>query len=165
MKKLLALLIFYLSACLPAFALQHIQGYCEQGGQPVTTYGMDSTTKVQRSYPQCTVSVFVHNSGGTHATIYADETGSPLSPVFTADTTGHWSFYADSGRYDISLSGAGITPFTLWDISAQDTASANSFGASPLASSSMNDAAIAAALASHVQGAGTGKFNRRPAIQ
>ena len=121
MKKLGLIFVFIL-LCAPLFAMQHIQGYCEQGGQVVTTYGMDSTTKVQRSYPQCTISVAVH--GGGVATIASDNTGSPLANPFTADTTGHWDFYAKNGRYDITLSGAGISsPFTIWDLSAFDSQS------------------------------------------
>lgn len=91
---------------------QYLQGYCEQGGQTVTTDGRTSTTKVQRSYPSCTVTVYQAGTL-TLATIASDEAGTPKANPFTADSTGSWGFWATVGRYDVRFSGAGITtPFT-----------------------------------------------------
>lgn len=96
---------------------QRLQGYCEKGGEVVVTDGRSSTTKVQRSYPSCTITVYVSGTL-TLATIYSDYSSTPLANPFTADTAGYWSFVANSGRYDVKMSGAGFTtPITrsgLW---------------------------------------------------
>ena len=96
---------------------QRLQGYCEKGGEVVVTDGRSSTTRVQRSYPSCTITVY--ESGTlTLAAIYSDYISTPLANPFTADTSGYWSFVADSGRYDVKMSGAGfVSPVTrsgLW---------------------------------------------------
>lgn len=84
------------------------QGWVEQGGNTVTTDGRVSTTLVQRSYPEATVTVF--NAGtAVLATIFSTEGGAPLANPFVADGNGKWQFWADQGRYDIQFSGAGIT--------------------------------------------------------
>lgn len=96
---------------------QRLQGACELGGQVVVTDGRSSTTKVQRSYPSCTITVYVSGTL-TLATIYSDYSSTPLANPFTADTQGYWSFVAGDGRYDVKMSGAGFTtPITrsgLW---------------------------------------------------
>jgi len=181
-----------------------IQGDCTQGGQSVTTSGMNSTTKVQRSYPACKVTAYItgssgvasghYTSGGTitgnvgqtcnlaftgggglgatasvaltstdtiaagtvltilthgngftsapiaatltsgtatcsgtavvtstigpvKATLYSDDAGTGVSNPITSDATGHWQFWTDPGRYDVTLSGTGITAaFTRYAI-------------------------------------------------
>ena len=105
---------------LPLQAREKLQGWCQQGNQTVTTNGVASTTKVQRSYPSCTVTVY--NSGTlTLSTIYSDNVGTPKANPFTAASTGIWFFYASDGRYDVTFSGGGITsPFTLGDYSLLD---------------------------------------------
>lgn len=96
---------------------QALQGDCELGGQVVTTDGRPSTTKVQRSYPSCTITVYTAGTV-TLATIYSNSGGTPKANPFTADADGHWLFWGDPGQYDVRLSGGGIiTPFTrsyLW---------------------------------------------------
>lgn len=88
------------------------QGWVEQGGNTVTTDGRVSTTLVQRSYPEATVTVF--NAGTlVLATIFSTEGGGALANPFIANGDGKWQFWADQGRYDIQFSGAGIpTPYT-----------------------------------------------------
>jgi len=124
MRKLLRLLLpltlFLLSPVL-AKANQNIQGWCESGAQPVVTSGLTSTTQVQQSFPACTVTIFIH--GGGLATIFSDNSGTPLSNPFTATSNGRWLFYAANGRYDVQLSGAGFpSPVTYSDISIADPA-------------------------------------------
>lgn len=99
-------------------ALGHVQGDVERGGNTVTTDNRTSTTLVEVSYPSATIDVF--NAGtGTHSTIFSDSIGTPLSNPFTADTDGHWQFWAASGFYDVQFSGGGIpTPFTRFSFSA-----------------------------------------------
>lgn len=96
---------------------QRLQGYCEKGAEVVVTDGRSSVTKVQRSYPSCTITVYV-NGTTTLATIFSDYSSTPKSNPFTADTDGYWSFVADGGRYDVKMSGGGLaSPVTrsgLW---------------------------------------------------
>jgi hypothetical protein len=116
MKRLLLLLPLLLFFSRPASAqLANAQGWCEAGGLQVLTSGLASTTLVQASYPQCTVSVNVHGAG--LATIYSTGASIPLANPFQASTNGQWSFYAANGEYDIILSGGGMSsPVTLSDV-------------------------------------------------
>lgn len=97
----------------PLYGRQRAQGWCEVGNQVVVTSSVNSTTKVQRSFPQCTVTVY--NAGTlTLSTIYSDNSGTSQANPFTATTDGYWGFYANNGNYDVRLSGAGISsPFTM----------------------------------------------------
>lgn len=109
-KRLLFLAMLLLS--LPAYARQALSGYCEQGGNTVVVNGVVSTTKVQKSFPSCTVTVYLTGTV-TLATLYSDNAGTPLSNPFTAASDGSWTFLADDGVYDTRFSGGGITsPFT-----------------------------------------------------
>jgi hypothetical protein len=122
MRPRYLLLVLVALAC-PALAsaLPNYQGWCESGAQPVLTAGLNSTTQVQVSYPACTVSIYVHG-GGLANPIYSDNVGTILANPFTAQTNGHWQFYAANGRYDITLSGAGFPlPVTYSDIPLFDT--------------------------------------------
>ncbi len=105
--------------------MQSAQGFCQLGGQTVTTGGVASTTKVMQSFVATTVSVF--NAGtATLSTIYSDNIGTPLANPFTADaSTGYWRFYA-AGRVDIQFSGGGIaTPFSIFDVLLADPSALN----------------------------------------
>lgn len=112
LRRLLLVIPLILAAPLLAPSLAHAnenaQGWCEDGAQVVVTSGLNSTTQVQASYPQCTITVFVH--GGGLATIYSDNGGppTPLANPFVANTNGQWLFYAANGRYDVTMSGAGF---------------------------------------------------------
>lgn len=117
MKRILLLLpLLLLLSALPARAqLANARGWCEDGAQNVITSGLTSTTQVQASYPQCTVSVSTH--GGGAATIFSTGSSTPLSNPFTASSNGQWIFYAANGEYDITLSGAGFpSPVTYSDV-------------------------------------------------
>ena len=102
-------------------AKQKLMGYCEAGNQPVITNTIHSSTVVQKSYPSCTVTVYITGTL-TAATIYSDNLGTVLSNPFTANNDGSWGFYAGNGIYDVNLSnGGGIpTPFTLGGNLLQD---------------------------------------------
>ncbi len=115
MKKFLIAALMLMSSVAVAQNNPVGQGFCEIGGLKVATQGMQSSTKVQVSYPQCTVTVYQHGTV-TLATLYSDNAVSPtpLANPFTAATTGLWTFYTAPGWYDIVLSGAGFaSPFTL----------------------------------------------------
>ncbi len=118
MRRLFLILALMLMT-VPAFAYESAQGWCEKGGVKVSTGGLTSSTNVQASYPSCTVTVYVHGTS-TLATIYSDNAATP-TPIpggsFSATTTGHWTFYAANGSYDIVLSGGGFSaPFTISDV-------------------------------------------------
>lgn len=128
-------------------AAERAQAFCETGGQVTVTSGIPSSTQVQASFPQCTVTVFVTGSGGTLATIYADNNGTPLSNPFTANSSGAWFFYAPNGHYDVMLSGSGIPgQFTISDVLLYDPAGPS--GTVALCTGSSNDTAAFQALAS-----------------
>lgn len=109
MRKILGLLLLLvgLGGSASAQSYEKIQLYCEKGGETVTTDGRTSTTRVQRSYPSCTVTVY---NGGTLtlASIASDSIGTPKSNPFTADSDGYISFYATDGTYDVKMSGSGL---------------------------------------------------------
>jgi len=114
---------------LPLFAQANEawRGFCEVGNQSVVTSGISSATKVQRSYPQCTVTIFVH--GGGLATIYSDNNLTPLANPFQANLDGSFVWYAANGRYDQQISSANIAaPFTFLDILLCDPAALGACG-------------------------------------
>ncbi len=92
---------------------------CEQGGKPVITGGISSSTLVMQSYPSCTITVYI-NGGSTLATLYSNNSGTPLSNPFTANNLGFGQFYAADGRYDVQISGGGppslSSPYVFRDI-------------------------------------------------
>lgn len=106
-----------LPASLPA--MEKLQGWCQQGNAIVTTSGLLSSTKVQGSYPSCTVTVYLAGTI-TLATIYADNSLTPKANPFTAASDGTWFFYAANTRYDVAFSGAGMTSRTDGDYSLFD---------------------------------------------
>jgi hypothetical protein len=120
MRRFLILAIALLCA-IPLAAQTYVatNGFCETGGKTVLTQGMASTTKVQQSYPGCSVTVWVHGSYlATKATLYSTDSGTSLANPFTANSDGSWQYYAAAGRYDIQMSGGGISgSFTRYDVS------------------------------------------------
>jgi len=52
----------------------------------------------------------------TTATIYADNSGTPMGNPITTDKLGFFAFYAADGRYSVSIAGPGIKPYQLDDI-------------------------------------------------
>jgi hypothetical protein len=117
MKRLLTLVAFLLPvSCFGQGTLQRVQKFCEDGNQVVVTQGLNSTTKVQKSYPQCTVTVYLTGTT-TLAAIFSDNLSvpTPLANPFTANVDGSFGFYAATGGpcYDVVTSGAGFpSPFT-----------------------------------------------------
>lgn len=105
----------------PALALaqnQRMSGFCEKGGVSITVQGLTQSAPpaVQASYPSCTVTVYLTGTL-TLATLFSDTLNTPLSNPFTATSAGYWFFYAANGRYDVVISGGGLSsPFTLGDV-------------------------------------------------
>ena len=127
MRRLLLYLfvvgVFLLSVS-PLHARERVQGWCEQGGNALAVIGSIVTAdKAQQSFPGCTITVWAAGTVDL-STIFSDDVGTIKANPFTADaTTGLWFFYADNARYDVQLSGAGIsTPFTLADWLLDDAA-------------------------------------------
>src|SRR5258708_1639460 len=147
MRRLISVLLL-LSAS--AFGNQLLQGFCELGGQKVSTQGLKSSTQVQASYPQCLVTVYVHGTV-TLAAIFSDNNTppTPLANPFTSTSTGAWQFYPNNGHYDVVLSGGGFaSPSTRNDILAYDPASAGIVYASNLTSDCTGSIDSTAALQS-----------------
>src|SRR6185437_753739 len=104
----------------PATARQRIYGYCSKGGQAVMIHGSSSTTKWLQTFPSCTVTVY-QTGTLTLSTLYSDNAGTAKPNPFVADSTSYWFFYADNGRYDVSISNTGTNPISFPDILANDS--------------------------------------------
>ena len=107
----------------PVKANSAARGWCEYGNQTVSTGGLTSTTKVQKTFASCTVTVYLAGTS-TPATIYSDNAGSPtpLGNPFTAQSNGSWTFFAAQGLYDVVLSGASLpVPLTLSGVGLFDS--------------------------------------------
>jgi hypothetical protein len=101
MRRLLLALLLVMLTPVVARANGNIRGWCEAGNQPVITSGLSSSTLVQASFPQCTITVLIH--GGGLATLFSDNVGTPLANPFVAQTNGQYLFYAADNRYDVTL--------------------------------------------------------------
>lgn len=106
-RKTLSLLFLLLAV--PALARQRIQGWCEAGNRTITVNSTTSsaTTPVQRSFPSCTVTVYVTGTINL-ASLYADNAGTTKTNPFNADTNGYWFYYADDGTYDNGFTNGGF---------------------------------------------------------
>lgn len=71
-------------------------------------------------------SIQVNVTGGAAATIYSDDGVTPKANPTTADANGRFSFYAADGRYDLVISGSGITTYTLSDVEVSDAVGTSS---------------------------------------
>lgn len=105
--RTLKLLFLTLFLCTFASARSVIDGQCTQGAQRVLTQGVQSSTYVLRSYPSCTVNVYLAGTL-THATIFDTFAGHALTNPFTSSSTGYYFYWADEGQYDVVISGAAI---------------------------------------------------------
>lgn len=122
MKRLALVCLLLACTIASATSRQKLQGYCQNGGTHDLIGGLLSANYFMQNFPSCTVTVYA--TGTTNlATIYSDNSGTPLANPFTSSSTGLWGFYADVGRYDVRESGGGIvSPFTLSDFLLQDFA-------------------------------------------
>lgn len=119
MQRWIICALFVLSA-FSARAMERSWGECTKGAQTVTTVGLQSTSKVLASYPSCTVTVYLTGTL-TLATLYGDNSSTPKANPFTADSFGYWFYYAANGRYDVQISGGGLTgTYTFSDILSSD---------------------------------------------
>lgn len=122
MKTLTFFVAAILATILPCYARSSKQGFCEQGNRTISvnTVTSSTATPVQRSFPSCTVTVYL-NGTVTLASLYADNSGTPKANPFVASGAGLWFFYVDDGAYDIQFSGGGISPtFSIGGVPALD---------------------------------------------
>lgn len=115
MKRITLALAALVLVASPVFARQKIQYYCTQGGASVAVPGTQGSgnQKFQRSYPSCTVTVYLPGTV-TLVTLYADQAGTPKANPFQASSTGYWFAYVDVPDVDVTLSGGGFpSPVTL----------------------------------------------------
>lgn len=82
--------------------------------------------------PLSGASVQVDVFGGGAATIYSDNGVTPRANPITADSSGYFEFYAEDGRYSLTITGTGFTPITVTDILLQDPADADALNVSTL---------------------------------
>lgn len=141
-RRILALLLLVCLAAVPSFANQKLSGWTESGGVSVVIPGTQGsgTQRFQQSFRNATVTVYA--AGTTNlSTIYSNNLATPTAQAnpFTASSSGFWSFYASSGRYDVKFSGGGITtPFTIGDFLLFDYADAKNSGSSPCLTTGTN---------------------------
>lgn len=124
MKKLLLLLGILSCWAIAVQATIPTSGYCQKGGITGQVSGLSNLAvvpKVQGSYPQCTITVFIYGTS-TPATIYSDNTvPTPMANPFTADTAGQWTFFANNGQYTVQASGTGFaSPVVLGTVQLTD---------------------------------------------
>src|ERR1044072_2786114 len=75
-------------------ARQKLQGIAGIDGQAIASAETSAASLVFKTFPGCTVSVFIAGTD-TLAHIYADESGGTKANPFKADSvTADWSFYA-----------------------------------------------------------------------
>jgi len=89
-------------------ANEQATGWCQQGGNTVTTAGISSSNYWQQTFPSVTVSVYNHATL-TLSTIYSNNTGTSKANPFTAGSDGSWFFYAANGRYDVTCTNSSPT--------------------------------------------------------
>lgn len=132
-----------------------VSGWCEQGNGTINVNGNPNAPsfKVQKSYPQCSVTVY-QTGTTTKVATYSNSTGTVLANPFTSTTAGLWIFYVQAGIYDVNFSGAGIgAPFTISAYRVTGDVYLTDFGATT--SSSDNSAAFASAIAALPANGGT----------
>ncbi len=75
--------------CGVAFGRARTSGYCEQGGQVTVTGGVSSVTKVQQSYPQCTINVYY--TGGARGIVSTNGTAVNLVSGIPFNANSGWT--------------------------------------------------------------------------
>lgn len=126
MKVALAVCLFAQAAF--CFANQRANVNCAYTGQ-VVTLGSQSSNVTGIIYPYCQVAVYLTGTT-TLATIYSDNSNTPLGNPFAANSLGLAFFYANYGRYDITISACSSPspctgtpmpgPLTTGDVLLQD---------------------------------------------
>lgn len=114
----------------------------EQSGVAITS-GVSSTTKVEKTFPGATVTIYSPSGSGTIATIYSASTGTIKANPFSASLTDATIdfFILPGSSFDIRISGVSggvtITPFTRSGYTAVGT-----FGYTLLVCGGSNDTVL-----------------------
>ncbi|HTD23739.1 MAG TPA: hypothetical protein VK738_13860 [Terriglobales bacterium] len=75
-------------------------------------YSSQAFTDIAKPAGGATITVKLAGTN-TNATIYSDDGVTTKSNPFSADSLGHFDFYAASGKYDITITGTQLTTYTL----------------------------------------------------
>src|SRR5947207_4484295 len=75
-------------------------------------YSSQAFTDIAKPAGGATIAVKIAGTNN-NATIYSDDGVTTRSNPFAADSLEHFDFYAASGKYDITITGAQITTYTL----------------------------------------------------
>lgn len=90
--------------------VQKVQGYVEIGSTQITTTDLlPGTVNVQEIYPGAKVRVF-YSGTNTDAYLYDSNGNRALTNQVTADRKGMYSFYVESGQYDVKFFDPNIPP-------------------------------------------------------
>jgi hypothetical protein len=135
MKKLLLLLILLSGS---AVANQRYNGICQQSGKVVLS-GLNSTNNAELAYGGATVTVSI--VGGGLATLFSDNSGTPLANPFTAASDATFSFYVANGRYSVVCTGTGVPTITTSDNLLNDPTGPSSFTSTFFSSATANPSA------------------------
>lgn len=131
MKRFIGIIAILLFFCSTAFSMAKYADYVQEGGKSVKT-SSTTTYLLMQTFPNATVGVYLPGTT-TLATIYSNNSGTPKSNPFTADSKAYYEFYAANGFYDVKFSGTGIvTPWTRTYITLSDPSESynpKSFGA------------------------------------
>lgn len=163
-------LALFILLAVSAFARPNYSSWCQLGNRTVSVPGqLPSTTRVQQSFPSCTVTV--RDSMGNIASIFSDNVGTVLANPFVATASGLWNFYADADHYSVQLSGGGIpAPFTILVTLSADTSGINSLNGLTAATqtfaagTSGSDFGISSATATHTFNLPTASASNRGAL-
>lgn len=121
-KLILFLTLIFISSS-SIIARARYNGVVERGGLIIKSSPTQSYITMQ-TFPGATVTVYLTGTL-TLASIYSDNSGTPKSNSFFADSTNaSYFFYINNGIYDIKFSGIGIaSPFTKAGINIFDSSS------------------------------------------
>lgn len=115
MRSLLIIIAIVLGCC-GASSAQCVKynSWAQAGGQSVVTSGLTSTTKVQKSYPSATVTVYATGTTNLSSIFSNSACSTPKANPFTAASDASYGFYISSATVDLRFSGTGIVPpFTI----------------------------------------------------
>lgn len=116
LQRILTLTVLLLALSISVSAQGKLQGIAGIGGQTVNTSGVSSSTTHIKTFPGCTIQIFLAGTS-TLASIYSDSAlSTPQSNPFTSSTTdASWSFYLANGlSVDVKFSGTGVaSAYTL----------------------------------------------------
>lgn len=88
--------------------------------------------------PAAGATVQVNLTGAGLATIYSDDGITVTSNPLTADVNGRYNFFVANGRYDLIITGPGLTSQTIGNLEITDAMDTTALGKTPIAFSANN---------------------------